>query len=135
MEGLELVHIEYHPRGEASMLTIYIDKPGGVNLDDCARISRHVSVLLDVEDLIPHHYLLEVTSLGIERPLFTECDYQRFTGEQVRLVTREKIEKRRNFAGLIHDFSEGVLSLECGGETYQIPFTQIKKANLVHRFD
>ena len=135
MEGLELVHIEYQPRGDASMLRIYIDKTGGVNLNDCTRISRQVGVLLDVENLIPHHYVLEVTSLGIERPLFTERDYQCFTGEEVRLVTKQKIEKRRSFIGFIHDFTEGVLSLECGGETYQIPFTQIKKANLVHRFD
>ena len=135
IEGFELVHIEYQPRGDASMLRIYIDKPGGANLDDCVRITRHVSVLLDVENLIPHHYVLEVTSLGIERPLFTESDYQHFTGEEVQLVTKQKIDRRRNFTGLIHDFSEGVLSLKCGDGTYQIPFTQIKKANLVHRFN
>jgi len=134
IEGCELVHFEYLPRGKGSLLRIYIDKPEGINLDDCTRISKHVSVLLDVENLIPHNYVLEVTSLGIERPLFTESDYQRFTGETVQLVTKQKIEKRRNFSGLIHSFSEGVLSLECEEETYQIPFTQIRKANLVHRF-
>lgn len=132
-DGVELVHVEYQPRGAASVLRIYIDKPGGVNLSDCERVSRHVGVLLDVEDLIPHQYVLEVSSPGIERPLFREEDYQRFSDKEVRLETVEKIEGRKNFVGFIRDFQEGILTLDCEGAMYRIPFGQIRKANLVFR--
>ncbi|MGH9342005.1 MAG: ribosome maturation factor RimP [Acidobacteriota bacterium] len=134
-EGLELVHVEYQPRGASSVLRIYIDKSGSLSLQDCQRISRHVSVLLDVEDFIPEHYLLEVSSPGLERPLFSESDYKRFIGREIRLVTIEKIESRRNFKGVIRDFSEGRLKLEASGHVYDIPFQIIKKANLVYRFE
>lgn len=132
-DGVELVHVEYQPRGAASVLRIYIDKPGGVNLSDCERVSRHVGVLLDVEDLIPHHYVLEVSSPGIERPLFKEEDYQRSSGKEIRLETVEKVEGRKNFVGFIRDFREGILTLDCEGMAYRIPFVQIRKANLVFR--
>lgn len=133
-EGLELVHVEYQPRGAASLLRVYIDKPGGVNLDDCQRLSKHIGVLLDVEDFIPHHYVLEVSSPGIERPLFREADYRRFQGKEIQLVATEKIEGRRNFRGYIGTFSERVLKLECEDQVYTIPFEKIRKANLVCRF-
>lgn len=132
-EGLELVHVEYQPRGASSRLRLYIDKPGGVNLSDCQRVSRHVSVLLDVADFIPHAYVLEVSSPGIERPLFKESDYQRFTGREVHVELTEKLEGRRHFTGHIRTFSEGILRLECQEKIYTISFTKIKKANLICR--
>ena len=132
-EGLELLHVEYQPKGSSSVLRIYIDKPGGVNLKDCERVSKQASLLLDVEDLIPHHYVLEVSSPGIERPLFKESDYRRFSGKEIRLETRDKVEERRKFTGFIRDFSDGVLSLECEGRVYRIGFGQIRKAHLVWR--
>lgn len=134
-EGLELVHVEYQPKGSAPVLRVYIDKPGGVNLSDCQGISRQLSVLLDVEDIIPTHYVLEVSSPGIERPLFKEADYKRFAGREVRLEVTEKIENRRNFKGYIRDLSNGWLRLDCDGKVYSIPFEKIKRANLVYRFD
>jgi ribosome maturation factor RimP len=133
-KGLELLHVEYRPRGATSLLKVYVDKLGGVNLEDCERVSKHISVLLDVEDLIPHHYVLEVSSPGIERPLFRESDYQRFIGKEIRLMTTEKIENRRKFTGFIRNLTKGILSLECDEKTYQIPFGKIKEANLVYRF-
>ena len=93
-----------------------------------------MSVLLDVEDFIPHHYLLEVSSPGIERPLFTELDYQRFRDKEVRLEAVEKIDGRRKFTGYIRSLSEGILNLECELQTYHIPFQKIRKANLVCRY-
>ncbi len=132
-KGLELVHVEYQPQGATSLLRIYIDKQGGVNLKDCEQVSKHAAVLLDVEDLIPHHYMLEVSSPGIERPLFKETDYRRFVGQEIRLMATEKVENRKKFTGFIQDFAEGVLSLKCDGTTYKIPFGIIKKANLVYR--
>jgi ribosome maturation factor RimP len=134
-EGYELLHVEYQPAGASSMLRIYIDKPGGVNLSDCQRVSRHVGVLLDVEDFIPHQYTLEVSSPGIERPLFHEGDYLRFQGSEIRLTTTEKIDGRRNFIGVLTGFSAGAAEVDCEGRTYKIPLEKIKKANLVYRFD
>ncbi len=133
-EGYELVHAEFLDRGSASVLRVFIDKPGGVNLGDCQRISRHVSVLLDVEDLIDHHYTLEVSSPGLERPLFKAEDYLRFQGREVKLATSSMIENRRNFKGILKGFSDGVVTVDCGGKVFQIPLGQVKKANLVYRF-
>lgn len=134
-EGYELVHVEYVPRGAASVLRLYIDRPGGVTLDDCQHISRHISVLLDVEDIIPHHYILEVSSPGIERPLFRQSDYERFAGREIRLTTSVKVEGRRNFSGLLCGIHGGVVEIESEGQIYRIPFGQVRRANLVYRFD
>ena len=134
VDGIELVHVEYQPEGSPSVLRIYIDRPGGVSLQDCERVSRHAGALLDEENFSLRRYVLEVSSPGIERPLFKEADYRRFGGKEIRLITTETIEDRRKFTGLIRTFSEGILKLECDGETYQIPFSKIRKANLVHPF-
>jgi len=134
-DGVELVHAEYQSKTSPSVLRIYIDKPGGVSLQDCARVSKHASALLDEEDFVPRRYVLEISSPGIERPLFKEADYRRFVGKEIRLITTERIEDRRKFTGLIRTFSKGILKLEFDGETYQIPFSKIRKANLVHRFE
>jgi ribosome maturation factor RimP len=133
-EGFELVQIEYRPQGGTSVLRVFIDKVGGVSISDCAEMSRRLSVLLDVEDPVPEGYVLEVSSPGVERPLFREEDYIRFVGKEIRLATIEKIEARKNFVGHIRDFVNHVLTLECGNQTYFIHFQKIKKANLVYRF-
>ncbi len=134
-EKFELVHVEFHPKGAASVLRIYIDKPGGVNLADCQKVSRQVGVFLDVEDLIPHQYTLEVSSPGIERPLFKRADYERFAGQEVRVEAAEKIEQRRNFTGRLLGVSgDDSVELECDGQVRRIPLAKIKKAHLVHRF-
>jgi ribosome maturation factor RimP len=134
-EGYELVHVEFIPRGASSLLRVYIDRPGGVTLDDCQRVSRHIGVLLDVEDVIPHQYVLEVSSPGIERPLFKESDYSRFAGKEIRLGTFQKIEGRKNFVGVLRGIDQGVVELDSEGAIYRIPFSQIRKANLVYRFE
>lgn len=134
-EGLELVYVDYQPKGAGSLLRFYIDKPGGVNLGDCQKASRYIGVLLDVEDFIPHRYVLEVSSPGLERPLFRESDYRRFQGREIHLRIRDKIEDRRKFTGYIRDLSNGVLKLECEDGTFNIPLVRIKKAHLIYRFD
>jgi len=133
-EGFELVHLEYRPQGGASVLRVFMDKVGGVNISDCAEMSRRLSVLLDIEDSIPGEYVLEVSSPGVERPLLKEEDFVRFIGKEIRLVASEKVEARKNFVGYIRDFGDHVLQLECDKEIYRIPFQKIKKANLVYRF-
>lgn len=133
-EKLELVHVEYNAKASPAVLRIYIDKPGGVNHQDCQRVSQQIGELLEVEDVIDSRYVLEVSSPGIERPLFKEQDYQRFVGKEIQLVTIEKIDDRRKFQGLIQSFSQGILDLELEGEIFRIPFEKIRRANLVHRF-
>jgi ribosome maturation factor RimP len=134
LDGVELVYVEYQPEGSPSVLRIYIDKLGGVGLKDCERVSKQASALLDDETFTLSRFVLEVSSPGIERPLFKEADYRRFVGKEIRLFTTETIEDRRKFTGLIRTFSEGILKLDFDGETYQIPFSKIRKANLVHQF-
>lgn len=134
-EGFEFVHLEYQEKGAASVLRIYIDKPGGVNLSDCQKVSRHAGVVLDVEDLIPHQYTLEVSSPGLERPLFRAADYERFKGSEVRVLTFQKLDGRRRFTGKLLGLSGDNVELECEGRAVSIPLAEIKKANLVYRFD
>lgn len=134
-EGYELVHVEFASGGSSPVLRIYADRPGGITLSDCAELSRRIGVFLDVEDMIPGRYVLEVSSPGIERPLFSERDYERFKGQEIRLTTTEKIENRRNFKGTIEEFQAGVLTLRCDPEVYEIPFEMIKKSNLVYHFE
>jgi ribosome maturation factor RimP len=134
-EGFELVHVEYVPRGTSPILRAYVDRPGGITISDCAELSRRISVLLDIEDFIPSQYVLEVSSPGLERPLFTERDYRKYKGQEIRLTTVEKIEGQRNFTGVIEDFRDQVLWLDCRNRTLLIPLASIKRAHLVYRFD
>ena len=133
-QGLELLHIEFQPRGAGSILRIYIDKPGGVNLADCQRVSRNVGVLLEVEDMISHKYTLEVSSPGIERPLFSARDYRRFAGSEIQLVTACTIDERRKFRGTLLGLDDELVSIECQDGIHSIPFKHVKQANLVYHF-
>jgi len=134
-EDVELFHVEYRPKADPPLLRLYIDRPGGITHGDCERMSKQASSLLDTEELIPHQYVLEVSSPGIERPLFKESDYVRFQGSEIRLETLEKLDGRRRFRGILESFSEGFVNLSDEGTTYRIPFHQISQAKLVHRFD
>lgn len=131
---LEVLHVEFWPERSPALVRIYIDKPGGVNLDDCKNVSRQLGVLLEVEDFIRQRYTLEVSSPGIERPLFKSEDYQKFQGREIRLHAHSNIDGRRKFTGVIESFEDGMLRLECEGHRFDIPYSQIKKANLVHKF-
>ena len=133
-QGMELVHVQYLGRRRSPLLRVYIDKPGGVTLEDCQTVSRQAGVLLDVEDPISGRYVLEVSSPGLDRPLFRVEDYLRFSGREVRLVTHEEIDSRRRFTGFIQDLRDGVVQLDCRDKSYRIPFGMIARANLVHRF-
>ena len=133
-DGYELVHVEFLPRGRASVLRIYIDKDGGIGISDCQQVSRKVSTVLDVEDVISDHYTLEVSSPGLERPLFKASDYERFAGQEVRMRTSQKVDERQNFIGLLRGIVKQVIEIECDSQTYHIPIDLVTKANLVHRF-
>lgn len=132
-EGLEFVHAEYHSEPSPAVLRVYIDKPGGITHQDCERASRQIGDHLDREDMINSRYMLEVSSPGIERPLFKEVDYQRFVGEEIQLLTTERIDDRKKFKGFIRSFSQGVLILELEDKMCHIPFEKIRKANLAYQ--
>ena len=134
-DGYELVHVELAAAGSSPVVRVYADRPGGITISDCAELSRRIGLFLDVEDLIPGHYVLEVSSPGIERPLFSLHDYERFKGQEIRLTTTEKVGNRRNFVGTIEEFRDSVLTLRCQKDVYEIPFGMIKKANLVYHFE
>jgi len=129
--NMELVHLEMKREPGGLLLRVYIDKEGGVTLDDCARISRQLSVQLDVEDPIEERYTLEVSSPGLDRPLFSDRDFTRFTGRKVRLSTHVPLEGRRNFQGRLDGIAEGSVRLTLeDGRQVSIPRDQVAKARL-----
>src|SRR5215475_2337032 len=111
--GLEVVDIEMRGGGKARMLRIFIDKPAGVNHEDCANVSREVGTILDVEDAVPGgSYVLEVSSPGLDRRLVRPSDYERFTGSRVKVTTREAIGGNRYFEGRLLSFQDGWITLD-----------------------
>ncbi len=129
--GYELVGVELHGRGRGLVLRLYIDREGGVSLDDCQRVSRQVSGLLDVEDPIPGPYTLEVSSPGLDRPLFKEAHFRRFAGRKVRIRTDVPLEGRRNFRGVLRGVRGGEVIVEVDGTEYALPMERIEQARLV----
>lgn len=134
-EGLELVHWEAVGPRNNFVLRIYIDKPGGVSHGDCEAVSNQVSTLLDVEDLIPNRYVLEVSSPGIERGLYKRADYERFAGNRIKVRTSEPIDGQRNFRGKLIALAGDNVSLDADGRgQIEIPYEQIVKANIEYEF-
>jgi len=129
-EGLELVDIEYRREGRGWVLRIYIDKDGGVSVEDCARISRELGTLLDLNDIIPGTYNLEISSPGLTRALKKVRDFERFKGKLVKIKTMKDIQGRRVFIGRLIDFVGNVASVEMDGHVYFIPYDEIERANL-----
>lgn len=131
--SLELVDLEYRP-GRKGHLCLYIDKPAGATLGDCEKASREVSSLLDAYDPIPHQYVLEVSTPGVERPLKKPEDFQRFSGEAVKIYLEDPEGSKRKALGILQGTRNGVvlLTLE-GGETAEFPLEQISRAHLWYR--
>ncbi len=133
--GYELVGVEYIPQGKNSILRIFIDGEEGIVLEDCERVSRQLSSVLDVEDPIKGQYLLEVSSPGMDRPLFSLADYQRFCGQQARLRLHDMQDGRRKMKGTIESVVDEVITLSLDdGEQIMVRFDNIDKANLVPEF-
>ncbi len=130
--GCELVGIEYRASGKHSLLRVYIDKPEGVTVDDCSAVSYQVSGLLDVEDPVPGHYTLEVSSPGLDRPLFEARDFERFSGHEVKLRMRFPVDGQRNFKGLLQGLHEQQVVIEQqDGTRVNLPLDQVEQARLV----
>jgi len=134
--GYELVGIEYVASGKHSTLRIYIDSESGIGVDDCETVSRQISAIFDVEDPIASQYNLEVSSPGIERPLFHIGHYQRFLGHDIKLRLVRPINGQRKFVGAIGSVSETNNSVELVTELgpVMLDIELIEKANLVANF-
>jgi ribosome maturation factor RimP len=133
--GYELVGVELTGQGKGGkLLRVYIDHADGINLDDCVQVSHQVSGVLDVEDLILENYRLEVSSPGLDRPLFEKAHFERFTGHQAKLKTHSKIDGRHRFIGTLQGVEEGVVLIEDEGTLYRIAFEEIESARLVPEF-
>jgi ribosome maturation factor RimP len=129
-QGYELVEVELGSLGHAAVLRVYVDRAGGVTLDDCAAMSELLSTVLDAGDWMTERYVLEVSSPGIDRPLRKPADFVRFVGEKVRVKTVAPIAGRRHFSGVLAGFRDGVVALECDGTVYDIHLENVLRANL-----
>jgi ribosome maturation factor RimP len=150
--GLEVVEVEFLGGGKARMLRVFLDKPAagadplaGVTHEDCANFSREFGTILDVEDVMPGSYTLEVSSPGLDRKLTKAADFTRFTGSRMKLMTRQPVGNNRHFEGRLESFKDGRLTVdlsvashksrkkmgEAAGEKIEIEFANVEKANLV----
>lgn len=134
-EGMELVDVELGGPGGRQTLRLFIDRAGGVSLDDCSSISRAVSAALDVEDPIDGAYDLEVSSPGLDRPLRTPEHFEKFKGSKVRVKTYAPVGDRKTFVGILKGFSEGEVIVDVDGREFRVPHAQIAKANVEPVFD
>jgi ribosome maturation factor RimP len=125
--GYELV--EFDRSGKGALLRVFIDKPGGISVDDCAGVSQHLSRLFEVEGI--DYGRLEVSSPGLDRPLRKEQDFQRFTGEKARVKLRIAMNGQRNFVGTLRAVNDGKVELEVDGEVVAFELSNLDKARLV----
>jgi ribosome maturation factor RimP len=132
--GYELVELDPPAHGRGGTLRLYIDGEDGIGLDDCERVSHRVSGLLDVEDPIPGHYVLEVSSPGLDRPLRTEAHFVKQTGQLAKVVMMAGRPGRRRYKGTIRGVSDDALELEVDGERVLLPLSEIESARLVPEF-
>jgi len=150
--GLEVLDVEFLGGGKARMLRVFLDKPAagsdplaGVTHEDCATFSREFGTILDVEDVMPGSYTLEVSSPGLDRKLVKAADFSRFTGSRMKLMTRQPVNNNRHFEGRLEKFEDGHLTLDLSvashksrkkmgdkaGQKIEIDFANVEKANLV----
>ena len=124
--------IEVLSSGKSSIVRVYIDSSKGVNVEDCADISRQISSLLDVESFLPERYVLEVSSPGLNRKLFEISQYSAYIGEKVRISLKAPFEERKNYSGILTKIEEYDVVIESGDEEFTFPFEVIEKGHLVY---
>lgn len=130
-EGLELVELEFTGRLPRSVLRVYVDKKGGVDVEECARLSRRLSDFLDTEDLIEKSYTLEVSSPGLDRPLISLGDFRRKTGEKVRLYLKTDSDKLTEVIGEIAGVEEEEIKIKIQDKVEAIPLGKIEKGKII----
>ena len=124
--------IEVLSSGKSSIVRVYIDSSKGVNVEECADISRQISSLLDVESFLPERYVLEVSSPGLNRKLFEISQYSAYIGEKVRISLKAPFEERKNYSGILTKIEEYDVVIESGDEEFTFPFEVIEKGHLVY---
>ncbi len=130
--GLELVGVEYLAQGAHSVLRVYIDSEQGITLDDCSRVSHQISGVLEVEDPIRGKYNLEVSSPGLDRPLFTLAHFERFAGQGVKLRLRRPVNGQRKFKGVIAAVEDGHIRIALDdSQALELEIDEVEKANLI----
>jgi len=130
-QGYELVEVEFRGSGKNAVLRIFIDTPAGISHEDCELVSEQVGTVLDVEDLIPFSYTLEVSSPGLDRKLFKETDYTRFEGKLAKIQTRIPLRHQKVFRGRLRGLQDGKIQLELPtGEALEIPLDVVQEARL-----
>ncbi|ADJ27909.1 ribosome maturation factor RimP [Nitrosococcus watsonii] len=133
--GYELVGVErLSSVGKGVLLRIYIDAPSGVTVNDCERTSHQISALLDVEEPMASAYTLEISSPGLDRPLFTEEHFKRFTGVEASITLSEPLNGRREFKGLLQGIRGDRVVILVAGEEFELPLEGIKKARLIPEY-
>ena len=132
--GYEMVAIELIGSGGGEILRIYIDHPDGITVEDCARVSRQVSAVLEVEDPVSGAYTLEVSSPGLDRPLVKLEDFKQHVGELAKIRIHEPVLGRKNFTGKLISVDKELVVVEVDNEQYELPYSDIDKARLVPEF-
>jgi len=129
--GYELIDLEVRPGGKSGVVRLYIDRPEGISLDDCEKVSRAVSALLDVEDPLPGQYNLEVSSPGLDRKLTKVEHFQRFAGATLKVQMRFPIAGRKRFRGTLVSSNDENIVVEVDGQSHTLPMATIDTARLV----
>jgi ribosome maturation factor RimP len=132
--GKELLGIEFISAGNHSVLRLFIEHENGINVDDCAEVSRQVSAILDVEDPISTEYSLEVSSPGLDRPLFELAHFQAVIGETINVKLSMPLNGRRKFKGKLETIENDTLVVTVDGEDYELVMSNVDKANLIPKF-
>ena len=132
--GIELVDIEYKKTGRIRVLRVFIDKNQGVTVHDCQELSREIEDLIEIHELIDDHYVLEVSSPGLDRPLKKDTDFLRNKGKRIQIKTYSPINNKKENAGTVIDFVNGTLFLEDKKNILKISLTEIAQAKLIIKF-
>ena len=132
--GIELVDVEYKKTGKTWSLRVFIDKNQGVTVYDCQRLSREIEDLIEIHELIDDHYVLEVSSPGLDRPLKKAADFLRNKGKRIQVKTYSPINNKKENAGTVIDFVNGTLFLEDKKNILKISLTEIAQAKLIIKF-
>ncbi len=130
--GFELVDLRFLTEHGRRILRLFVDREGGISVGDCQRVSREIETVLEVEGVVRERYDLEVSSPGLDRPLTKEEDFRRFIGRQAFLKTREAIEGRRHYKGVLKGLEEGNVVMEIDKKDYRIPLGLVERAHLVY---
>jgi len=133
-EGLELVDVEYRKLGKTWTLRVFIDSKQGVTVGDCQKVSRQISDIIEIDDLISNPFVLEVSSPGLDRPLKKEKDFLRFKNKAVQVKVFSPIENRKKFRGIIQDCKDNILFLDEEGVSREIPLDKISQAKPIIEF-